>query len=168
MSTKTLSLSGEVNARLEAERMKGESFNDVITRSTEKKSLRCIVGFPSVFGTHTGTITRNHDITVQKLYTYPCAGTGGHTEYVSIYGNDADESASWNGYGEGGNTITFESSFTLDASKTYNYEIITGSYPQIHHTEALQTENGWINCTNFVDANGKEYNDWIPAIRLWS
>ncbi len=24
----------------------------------------------------------------------------------------------------------------------------------------------FITCTSFVDANGKEYDDWIPAIRL--
>jgi hypothetical protein len=27
---------------------------------------------------------------------------------------------------------------------------------------------GTITCTNFTDANGREYNDWIPAIRLFS
>ena len=123
--------------------------------------------YPSIPGTHTGTITPNQDITVQKLYTYPCAGTGGHTEYVRIYGNGLDESTSWNGYAEDRDTITFDSSFTLEAGKTYSYVIETGSYPQIHHTVALQTEYGWLNCTSFVDANGKEYDDWIPAIRLF-
>jgi hypothetical protein len=100
-------------------------------------------------------------ITVNKLYTYPCAGTGG-------YGNGKDERASWNGYAEDGDTLTFDSPFTLEAGKTYNYVVETGSYPQIHHTPALQTENGWIHCTSFVDANGKEHKDWIPAIRLFS
>ena len=45
MSARTLPLSEEVYARLEAERREGESFNDVITRLTEKKSLMNIVGF---------------------------------------------------------------------------------------------------------------------------
>ena len=45
MSAWTLPLSEEVYARLEAERREGESFNDVITRLTEKKSLMNIVGF---------------------------------------------------------------------------------------------------------------------------
>jgi len=58
--------------------------------------------------------------------------------------------------------------FTLVANETYNYTIKTGSYPQIHHTPALPTTNGWINCTEFTDANGKVYEDWIPAIKLWS
>ncbi|MHC1611452.1 MAG: hypothetical protein ACXQTW_07675, partial [Candidatus Methanospirareceae archaeon] len=52
------------------------------------------------------------------------------------------------------------------APYTYNYTIRTGSYPQIHHTSALPTANGWINCSEFVDANGKKYEEWIPAIRL--
>ena len=55
---------------------------------------------------------------------------------------------------------------TLLANETYNYTIRTGSYPQIHHTAALPTANGWINCTEFTDVNGKVYKDWIPAIRL--
>ena len=54
----------------------------------------------------------------------------------------------------------------LLAEKEYYYEIKTGSYPQIHHTTVLLTANGWINCTEFVDANGKRYDDWIPAIKL--
>jgi len=123
--------------------------------------------YPSIPGTHTGTSTPNQDITVQKLYTYPCAGTGGHTQYVRIYGDGKDESAFRTGYTEDRDTITFDSSFTLEAGKTYHYVIETGSYPQIHPTKTLQTENGWINCTKFTDANGKEYDAWIPAIRLF-
>jgi pentatricopeptide repeat protein len=42
---KTLSLSEEAYARLDAERREGESFNDVITRLTEKRSLMNLVGF---------------------------------------------------------------------------------------------------------------------------
>ena len=45
MSDRTLSLSEEVYARLDAERKEGESFNNVISRLTEKKSLMNIVGF---------------------------------------------------------------------------------------------------------------------------
>ena len=40
-----LSLSEEVYARLDAERGVGESFDDVIIRLTEKRSLMNIVGF---------------------------------------------------------------------------------------------------------------------------
>jgi hypothetical protein len=116
---------------------------------------------------HNGTIKPNKTIRVQKLYTYPCAGTGGHTEYVKIWDSNLNVTATWNGYkGEDWHNVSFEDSFTLVANETYNYTIRTGSYPQIHHTAALQTENGWINCTEFVDANGRAYNDWIPAIKL--
>ena len=41
--------------------------------------------YPSIAGTHTGDIIPSQDITVHKIYTYPCAGTGGHTEYVRIW-----------------------------------------------------------------------------------
>jgi predicted CopG family antitoxin len=45
MSLKSVSLSEEVYARLEAEKKEGESISDVITRLIEKKSLLNIVGF---------------------------------------------------------------------------------------------------------------------------
>ncbi len=122
--------------------------------------------YPSIFGIHKGTITPSHDVTVTKMYTYPYSGTGGHTEYVRIYGNGINESATWNGYAGDWHNISFDKSLTLIKGKTYNYTLHTGSYPQIHHTSALPTENGWINCTKFTDANGKVYYDWIPAIRL--
>jgi len=42
--------------------------------------------YPSIFGTHNGTITPSHDVLADKMYTYPCSGTGGHSEYVRIWG----------------------------------------------------------------------------------
>jgi len=127
--------------------------------------------YSSLFGTHNGTITPNQTITVSKLYTHPCAGTGGHSEYVAFYNATTGEeiaNGTWTGYQGAGDYhyIVFEKSFRLEKDVTYNYTIRTGSYPQIHHTSALPTANGWINCTEFTDANGKEYTDWIPAIRL--
>ncbi|MFV9678147.1 MAG: hypothetical protein ACNYVW_10945, partial [Methanosarcinales archaeon] len=62
--------------------------------------------------------------------------------------------------------ISFDSNFTLEAGENYSYTLITGSYPQIHHTANLSTPTGFISCSEFVDANGRTYNDWIPAIRL--
>ena len=59
--------------------------------------------------------------------------------------------------------ITFGGLFILYVGFTYNYMIKIGSYPQIHHTDNLSP---LITCSEFVDANGKEYNDWIPAIKL--
>ena len=124
--------------------------------------------YPSISGIHTGTITPFVDINVSKMYTYSCPGTGGHTEYVKIWSNtEWNVTATWKGYSGGWHNITFNDSFTLYAGTTYNYTIRTGSYPQIHHNRTLLTENGWINCTQFENANGNVYTDWIPAIRLY-
>ena len=43
--------------------------------------------YPSIMGTHNGTITPSDNITVSKLYTYSCAGTGGHTGSIKLYGS---------------------------------------------------------------------------------
>ena len=125
--------------------------------------------YPSISGTHSGTIKPNVTIKVSTLYTYPCAGTGGHTEYARIWNtySGLNATATWNGYGGGWHKIVFYPSFTLIANETYNYTIRTGSYPQVHHTRELPTANGWINCTSFTDANGRVHYDWIPAIRLY-
>ncbi len=123
--------------------------------------------YPGISGTHNGTIKPNQTVTVSRLYTYPCVGTGGHTEYAKIWNSTLDVIAIWDGYKGDWHNISFNDTFTLFANETYNYTIITGSYPQIHHTDALPTSNGWINCTEFVDANGKKYNDGIPAIKLF-
>ena len=106
---------------------------------------------------------------MKNLYTYPCKGTGGHTEYVRIYNESGTiAEVEWKGYKGDWHNITFPEEFTLEGGKTYNITIVTGSYPQIHRTSSLKTENGWINCTEFIDANGNKYDDWIPAIMLWS
>ena len=124
--------------------------------------------YPSIMGIHNGIIKPNQTITVSKLYTYPCPGTGGHTEYIRIYNESGTiAEAKWAGYKGDWHNITFDKPVVLLPNKTYNYIIRTGSYPQIHHTDTLPTKNGWINCTEFVDANGKSHDDWIPAIRLF-
>ncbi|MFV9677446.1 MAG: PKD domain-containing protein, partial [Methanosarcinales archaeon] len=123
--------------------------------------------YPSIAGTHNGTIELNQAIIVQKLYTYPCSGTGGHTEYAKICNDSwSVETLPWAGYNGDWHSLSFPESFKLCANKTYNYEIRTSSYPQIHHTDALLTVNGLINCTEFVDVNGERYDNWIPAIIL--
>ena len=43
-----------------------------------------------------------------KLYTYPCAGTGGPIESMQIYGNAIDKSASWDGHAEEWHNMTFK------------------------------------------------------------
>jgi len=123
--------------------------------------------YPSISGTHNGTITPNQTIIATKLYTYPCVGTGGHTEYARIWNKTWNATATWDGYAGNWHNITFDKPVVLLPNETYNYTIRTGSYPQIHHNTSLLTPNGWINCTKFTDANGRVYYDWIPAIKLW-
>ena len=104
---------------------------------------------------------------VQKIYTYPCTGTGGHSERVIFYNGTAEIiNASWVGYQEDYN-ISVSPSITLSAGTEYSYEIFTGSYPQIVHEQTLTNEYGTINCTEFIDANGRRFGDWIPAIKLF-
>jgi hypothetical protein len=121
--------------------------------------------YPSVAGVHRGTIKPNHTVIVKKMYTYPCAGTGGHTEFVEISNGTWSINASWSGYY--GDYITFPEIFTLAAGQEYSYEISTGSYPRIIHKQNHTTSDGFINCTSFVDVNGNDYDNWIPAIRLF-
>jgi len=124
--------------------------------------------YPSIFGTHNGTIKPNQTIRFSKMYTYPCAGTGGHTEYVRIWGKEIDVNASWNGYVGDCHNISFNDSFTLIKGETYNYTIRTGSYPQIiHKSEHTTLDGSFINCTRFIDAHGNEHDDWMPAFKLF-
>jgi parallel beta-helix repeat protein len=126
-------------------------------------------GYPSISGTHIGTITPYRDINVSTLYTYACPGTGGHAEYATFYNATTGEeiaNARWNGYKGDYRHIEFDAPFTLHAKVTYNYTIKTGSYPQIIHAESKNATGGVINCTEFIDANGRRYSNWIPAIRL--
>jgi subtilisin family serine protease len=123
--------------------------------------------FPSISGIHNGTITPSCTIRVSKLYTYPSPGTGGHTEYIKIWNStDWNETATWSGYARDWHNLSFDESFTLLEDETYNYTIITGSYPQIIHKPSFNAPGGTITCTEFVDANGVVYEDWIPAIRF--
>jgi parallel beta-helix repeat protein len=123
--------------------------------------------YPSIMGNHTGTIKPNHTVIATKLCTYPCRGTGGHTEYAEIRNATWNATATWKGYAGDWHNITFDKTVVLLTNETYNYIIRTGSYPQIIHEQNYTTLDGsFINCTKFTDANGKKYNNWIPAIRL--
>ena len=126
--------------------------------------------YPSISGTHNGTIIPSHDINVSKLYTYPYEGTGGHTEYIRIYNESGTiAEANWTGYKGDWHNITFNRPVVLLANRTYSYTIRTGSYPQIIHRQNHTTLDGsLITCTKFTDANGRVYYDWIPAIRLYA
>ena len=124
--------------------------------------------YPSISGKFVGTIRTNTTIIATKLYTYACEGTGGHTEHALIWNKTWCAYTEWEGYKEDWMNISFNRTVVLMPHGTYNITIVTGSYPQIHHTSSLKTENGWINCTEFIDANGNKYDDRIPAIMLWS
>jgi parallel beta-helix repeat protein len=130
--------------------------------------------YPSIRGTHKGTITPNKTIVVHKLYTYPCAGTGGHTESIKLEENGTViANGTWNGYHEDWHNITLHNItdgthyVTLLQDHKYNYTIRTGSYPQILHAASKEVTGGTITCTSFVDANGKTYTDGIPAIKFF-
>jgi subtilase family serine protease len=127
--------------------------------------------YPSISGTFNGTITPNQTLSVSQLYIYPCAGTGGHAEYAAFsYTNGTKlAEAHWDGYQGDWHHLSFPGSFTLQANETYNYTLVTGSYPQLHHQSVVNTTGGIIRCTEFVDVNGNRHsNTWIPAIRLES
>lgn len=124
--------------------------------------------YPSIFGTHNGTITLSQTIMVGKLYTYPCPGTGGHTEYSEISNRSGIiATGRWDGYGGDLHNVSFDAPFVLEAGKAYNYTMKTGSYPQIIHNQTFKNEYGTITCTKFTDANGRVYYDWIPAVKLF-
>jgi len=126
--------------------------------------------YPSIFGTHKGKIIPDRDITVNRIYTYPCPGTGGHTEYVRIWNESegVNGTGNWSGYQGDYHNITISPTITLRRGHEYNYIIITGSYPQIvHASEHIAKIGGNITCAKFTDANGKVHEGWIPAIRLW-
>ncbi|MBN1456167.1 MAG: fibronectin type III domain-containing protein [Methanomicrobia archaeon] len=78
--------------------------------------------YPSIMGNHSGTITPLCNLTVNKLYTYPCPGTSGHTEYALIaYANGTRiAEAWWNGYTGDWHNLSFNNSFTLFANEIYN------------------------------------------------
>ncbi|HUV03274.1 MAG TPA: NosD domain-containing protein [Desulfobacteria bacterium] len=129
--------------------------------------------YPSIMGTHNGTIEPSDNISVSTLYTYPCAGTGGHTESIELYENyTLIANGTWNGYKGDWHNITIHNLtggapyVTLLKDHEYRYIIETGSYPQVIHASSKAVTGGTITCEEFTDVNGKTYTEWIPAIRL--
>jgi len=125
--------------------------------------------YPSIAGIHNGTLEVTNDRIISTLYTYPCPGTGGHSEYVAFYNATTGQeiaNGTWDGYQGDWNYIEFELPLVLWKNETYNYTIRTGSYPQIIHEHEFNATGGVITCTSFVDINGKRHEGWIPAIKL--
>ena len=154
----------------EIDEVKNPDVNETLTTSSPENIFDTKAPanpYPSISGMHNGTITPSCNISVSKLYTYPCSGTGGHTEYAKIWNSSWDGAeAHWDGYVEDWHNISFNDTFTLYKNESYNYTIRTGSYPQIIHESPFNATGGVISCDKFIDANGKIYYDWIPAIRL--
>ena len=125
--------------------------------------------YPSIFGEHQGNFTPKEDIEIDRIYTYPCKGTGGHSEFIEfLYQNGTSlGNASWKGYRGDWHNISFDEPVELNGNQTYKYKIKTGSYPQIIHRQNLSTPEGIIACTGFTDANGKKYKNWIPAVKFF-
>jgi nitrous oxidase accessory protein len=123
--------------------------------------------FPSISGTFTGTIKPSRNLTVSTLYTYSCSGTGGHTESIQLYEDTTPIAGGvWGGYHGDWYNITF-TEVTLLKNHEYQYVIVTGSYPQIIHSQFHNATGGVITCEEFVDINGKRHDGWIPAIKLY-
>jgi len=128
--------------------------------------------YPSIMGTHKGEIKPLDNINVSKLYTYSCVGTGGHTEFIELEENGIPiANGTWNGYPDDYHNVTIHNVsgapyVMLYKGHKYNYTIVTGSYPQIIHEPSKEVTGGTITCSSFVDANGKIYDNWIPAIRM--
>lgn len=123
--------------------------------------------YPSISGVHYGNITPSHDVYATKLFTRACEGTGGHPEYMKIWNDTWNTTATWYGYKRDWHNVSFDEQFVLRAGETYHYKMKTGSYPKIHHKSELKVSDGVITCTNFTDANGIVHNDWIPAITIY-
>ena len=69
--------------------------------------------YPSISGEFVGTIRTNKKIIATKLYTYPCEGTGGHTEHVLIWNKTWCAYAEWDGYKEDWMNISFNRTVIL-------------------------------------------------------
>ncbi|MGC9444002.1 MAG: hypothetical protein ACP5E9_03595 [Candidatus Methanospirareceae archaeon] len=123
--------------------------------------------YPSIGGTFTGTLTPLYELDVHTLHTYPCSGTGGHSDYVRIWGDGINITATWSGYSGDWQNVAFSEPFaTLLANTTYNITIELGSYPKIIHEQSLNATGGALACVMYEDVNGIIHNNWIPAIRI--
>ena len=76
------------------------------------------IPYSSIMGNHTGAIKPNHTVIATKLYTYPCPGTGGHTEYAESRNATWNATATWKGYIGDWHSITFDKTVVLLANET--------------------------------------------------
>jgi hypothetical protein len=157
--------------RTAASNSEGTVYGDDISFTTFDASYTGILdtgtgAYPSIPGTHRGTIRPYQTINVSNVYIRACPGTGGHIEFIHLYGNGVNQSASWGGYYGDWHNLSFGTTFSLEPNKTYYYELKTGSYPLVIHESRKDVLGGTITCTEFVDSNGKCSGNWIPTMRL--
>jgi len=157
--------------RAAASNSEGTVYGDEMSFTTFDASFTGLLdtgpgGYPSIPGTHRGTIRPYQTINVSRVSIRPCPGTGGHIEYILLSGSGVNESASWGGYTGDWQNLAFNTTFSLEPNKTYTYELRTGSYSLVIHETRKDVLGGTITCTEFVDSNGKSWVNWIPAIRL--
>jgi len=70
--------------------------------------------YPSISGMHNGTLEVARPIVVERMYTYACTGTGGHSESVKIWNATGwNVNATWDGYTGDWHNISFDVPFTL-------------------------------------------------------
>jgi len=97
-------------------KVKGEPTESIFDTEPSKNP------YPSIMGTHKGKIKPTQNISVSKLYTYACVGTGGHTESIKLYENDTlIANGTWDGYLDDYYNISITPSVTLLAGHTYDY-----------------------------------------------
>ncbi|KAF5430955.1 Serine protease, subtilase family [Candidatus Methanophagaceae archaeon] len=104
--------------------------------------------YPSIAGIHNGSIILNHTIIVNKLFTYSCPGTGGHSEYVAFYNTTTGAeiaNGTWDSNSADWHTITFKKTFRATS----------GYHLQLHTKNRLLSSNS--SCTG-IQRNRREDN----------
>ena len=80
--------------------------------------------YPSIPGVHEGTITPSVTITnISRLFTYPCPGTCGHSEEITLWNDTWNITARRYKSESDWYIIEFPHSFSLMANHTYHYSI---------------------------------------------
>ena len=101
-----------------------EVYNNPATNASTPKVVLFDTGpgtYPSIFGKHKGHFTPLKDIELNKIFTYPSPGTGGHSKFIEfLYQNGTSlGDGSWEGYGGDRHNITFDELIKLEGNETY-------------------------------------------------
>ena len=103
-------------------------------------------------GTHEGEIKPSDNITVSTLYTYPCAGTGEHTESIELYDENDTLIANgrWNGHIGDYHNITIHN----QTGEAPYVTLLKGHKYWVHYL-ILTTENSF--CRGSVRRQERQY-----------